>query len=132
MERSSDVLISNDPELVKSAAVDIPVKEINKLLEQYINFKGFTPTTLFDPTDNELIDEMQHENLWNAMENIEYSEKVYSGWIDAIKTYRQTGTGIIGISSKSRKPTGVPNLPCQKYKYTTNNHRPGSCVEIMQ
>ncbi|KHC77807.1 hypothetical protein MGS_03243 [Candida albicans P78042] len=85
MERSSDVLISNDPELVKSAAVDIPVKEINKLLEQYINFKGFTPTTLFDPTDNELIDEMQHENLWNAMENIEYSEKVYSGWIDAIK-----------------------------------------------
>lgn len=85
MERPSDVFLSNHPDLVKHASVDIPVKELNKMLELYINFKGFTPTPLFNPTEKELIDEMQHENLWNAMEKIEYSEKVYSGWIDAIK-----------------------------------------------
>ncbi|EMG49073.1 putative fungal zinc cluster transcription factor, partial [Candida maltosa Xu316] len=86
LERASDIFISTDPDLIKKAAAAIPLTEINQILKTYIEMKGLKNMNFFQPTEDELIEEMQIENFWNALETIDTEESGYSSWIDQVNS----------------------------------------------
>ncbi len=83
-ERAGAVLTSV-PDLVQKASYPLPVKEINGFLKKYIKTREIQAAKSLGETEMDLLDELQCQNFWNAMDAIQLEEMVSNTWIDRIK-----------------------------------------------
>lgn len=85
LRESPDTVLASEPEYLQKAANSIPVTEINILLKKYMKTRDILSTKSFGDTQEELLDELQCQNFWNAIEAIQLEEMTSSTWIQRIK-----------------------------------------------
>lgn len=61
------------------------MKEINGFLKKYIKTREIQAAKSLGETEMDLLDELQCQNFWNAMDAIQLEEMVSNTWIDRIK-----------------------------------------------
>ncbi|CAK9439019.1 uncharacterized protein LODBEIA_P32430 [Lodderomyces beijingensis] len=87
-----EMLDSRLQTLYETSALRLPrdiLERFSQLLESHIPNLAHRHGDLFEPTDEELVMELQRENLWKQLKKIQTEEMLTSSWIDKTKRFHR-------------------------------------------